>query len=625
MVEWDKMRGAFKMFAGSSLKDDDLAGRVGLQLKELNKIMATLEGHKLVRIYRQNELKEGAQRSVGRQYFYIDYQSFCNVVKWRMAEMRRRIDQGLRNDFDSKGYICPQCHKPFQALEVDRLFNLATGTFNCDICNAEVIENENAENVIGSQDRMQRFNRQMRFILEGLRKTEGMMLPAFDVALWIKNHLAEQEGASAVPETPSRKRRATVVTRSPETKRKPPSLEIDVSPSKRREKSKSHSELVRPITPITKLEFELERLAQPTPTPRLSTVVDKSLFIATSPAHKAAEDLQEPPRSTPPRQKDDLTASPLHVEPYPARPARTTIALDTPAKRHLEGVYDRFLMSTTGVKRNGKGYQSDNVGPVGHVAAPARPHSSMAKRSQKFFHTARRSMPPMFTCEGGMSTAHARSGGQRCAPLGEEARGRRTVREELAEHEGVALPVPRHILSSTFYTTAMPTSTSPDEVDAPASPVSTPSWAPPRAPLPPHRLAKLANALGVATPVPAIHAISSPASSYAPSPILPNTAASSAFDFRRSPTPSVGSAHTYTPVTQTSKYLLHVIPPAHLPHESDNVYDNELLPPPPSASGYHAQFRRGILVPVYPTLQTQLAAIAKEYALPSQHASRQHE
>ncbi|KAI8972873.1 TFIIE alpha subunit-domain-containing protein [Trametes punicea] len=179
------------------LKDDDLAGRMGLQLKELNKIMATLEGHKLVRIYRQNELKEGAQRSVGRQYFYIDYQSFCNVVKWRMAEMRRIIDQGLRNDFDSKGYICPQCHKAFQPLEVDRLFNPAMGTFNCDICGAELIDNENAENVVGSQDRMQRFNRQMRFILEGLRKTEEMVLPAFDVALWIKNHLAEQERAKA--------------------------------------------------------------------------------------------------------------------------------------------------------------------------------------------------------------------------------------------------------------------------------------------------------------------------------------------------------------------------------------------------------------------------------------------
>ncbi|KAI8994232.1 hypothetical protein BD414DRAFT_576788 [Trametes punicea] len=207
-------------------------------------------------------------------------------------------------------------------------------------------------------------------------------------------HSAEVHGAGetatglAVPETPSRRRRATVVTRSPETKRRPPSLEIDTSPSKRWEKSKSYSELARPITPITKLEFELERLAQPKPTPRLSTVVDKNLFIASSPVNKSVAD---DTKLTPPRQKDDLTASPLHVEPYPARPARTTIALDTPAKRHLEGVYDRFLMSTTGVKRNGKGYQSDIAGPVGNVA---RPHSSMAKRSQKFFHSTRRPMPP---------------------------------------------------------------------------------------------------------------------------------------------------------------------------------------------------------------------------------------
>ncbi|KAH9949398.1 hypothetical protein B0H21DRAFT_820195 [Amylocystis lapponica] len=64
------------------------------------------------------------------------------------------------------------------------------------------------------------------------------------------------------------------------------------------------------------------------------------------------------------------------------------------------------------------------------------------------------------------------------------------------------------------------------------------------------------------------------------------------------------------------EYLLHVIPPHHLPHDSD-VLSDAALAPPPSASGYHTQFRRGVLVPVYPTLSSQLAAIAKEYALPS--------
>lgn len=47
--------------------------------------------------YRQNELKEGAQRSVGKQYYYIDYEYFCNVVKWRIAKIWHIIDSTLRN------------------------------------------------------------------------------------------------------------------------------------------------------------------------------------------------------------------------------------------------------------------------------------------------------------------------------------------------------------------------------------------------------------------------------------------------------------------------------------------------------------------------------------------------
>ena len=89
---------------------------MGLPLKELNKIMAVLEKDRLVQVYvvisiplkitdspkscfshRQNELKENAQRSVGRQYFFLDFKHFCNVVKWRMAQIRHIIDSKLRN------------------------------------------------------------------------------------------------------------------------------------------------------------------------------------------------------------------------------------------------------------------------------------------------------------------------------------------------------------------------------------------------------------------------------------------------------------------------------------------------------------------------------------------------
>jgi serine/threonine-protein kinase GIN4 len=66
----------------------------------------------------------------------------------------------------------------------------------------------------------------------------------------------------------------------------------------------------------------------------------------------------------------------------------TSPALDSPTQRRLEGVYDRFLMSTNGVKRVGKGYQSCHVKPIltnvplGSLKSPGR-----------FFHPTRRPMP----------------------------------------------------------------------------------------------------------------------------------------------------------------------------------------------------------------------------------------
>ena len=134
-----------------------------------------------------------------------------------------------------------------------------------------------------------------------------------------------------------------------------------------------------------------------------------------------------------------------------------------------------------------------------------------------------------------------------------------------------------------------------------------PVWPPPRQPLPPHRLAKLANALGVSTPLPAT----------GPTPMrmspIPPSSSSDANLMFRSPTPSASSMYTVT-TSATSKFLLHVIPPKDLSQAAD---ESQYTPLPATASGYHSQYERGTLVPLYQSLQGQLMAIAKEYALPS--------
>ena len=139
---------------------------------------------------------------------------------------------------------------------------------------------------------------------------------------------------------------------------------------------------------------------------------------------------------------------------------------------------------------------------------------------------------------------------------------------------------------------------------------NVPSWPRPRSPIPPYRLAKLVNALGISAPVP-------PRSPSDPAPPPSPLSTSLSPEARRSPVPSIASTSNSPAPLFHSKFLLHVVPPLHVPHESSASETFQLTPPPSSASGYHTQFQRGTLVPLLPTLQGQLWAIAKEYALPS--------
>jgi len=75
--------------------------------------------------------------------------------------------------------------------------------------------------------------------------------------------------------------------------------------------------------------------------------------------------------------------------------------MDSPTQRHVEGVYDRFLMASSGVKRVGKGYQSCHVRPVFSTGKS----SSSPKSPGKFFHSSRRPMPPPVSSEDKFSVS----------------------------------------------------------------------------------------------------------------------------------------------------------------------------------------------------------------------------
>ncbi|KAF8582851.1 hypothetical protein K439DRAFT_1412806 [Ramaria rubella] len=187
---------------------------------------------------------------------------------------------------------------------------------------------------------------------------------------------------TATEESPaSRPRRATLLSRSPESPRAsaeqprqgPPT---DANPPERKAKAKSALNLSRPITPLTTLQFELERKDAPLRSPkRLSAVLDPNVFFDECSAPEGSYE--------PTEQRNTLITSPDSE--------RLTPSLGP--DREVESSYDRLLMASSGVKRLGKGYQS-NIVTSNIVDVPV----SAFKRNPKLFHSARRGiLPPQET------------------------------------------------------------------------------------------------------------------------------------------------------------------------------------------------------------------------------------
>src|ERR1700722_4840801 len=180
------------------------------------------------------------------------------------------------------------------------------------------------------------------------------------------------------------------------------------SPSTCVERSKSQNNLLdRRIAPFAQLERELakgllgglstitqilmsgETESQRPSTPSLSA---RRLFFATPPG------IPTIPSPTTESLDSDLTSCPVHVEPYPEKAKKVNSTLcDAASQRRIEGVYDQYLLATPGVRRVGKGYQSDKASTVLRGAVPS---TSSFSRIPRILHTTRRANPSPVVRDG---------------------------------------------------------------------------------------------------------------------------------------------------------------------------------------------------------------------------------
>ncbi|NXR50929.1 T2EA factor, partial [Hippolais icterina] len=158
------------------VKEDDLLQLLKYERKQLRTVLNTLKADKLVKQRMRVETGPNG-KSMRHNYYYINYKVLVDVVKYKLDQVRRKIEADERDSTTRSSFKCPSCSSTYTDLEVNQLFDAFTETFHCTYCNTEVEEDGSAFPKHDAQTLLAKFNEQIEPVFVLLRETEDIVLP----------------------------------------------------------------------------------------------------------------------------------------------------------------------------------------------------------------------------------------------------------------------------------------------------------------------------------------------------------------------------------------------------------------------------------------------------------------
>ncbi|XP_041976665.1 general transcription factor IIE subunit 1 [Aricia agestis] len=157
------------------MKEDDICELLKFERKMLRARIATLKNDKFIQVRLKMETgPDGKAQKVN--YYFINYKTFVNVVKYKLDLMRKRMETEERDAASRASFKCPSCAKTFTDLEADQLYDMMTQEFRCTFCNDVVEEDQSALPKKDSRLLLAKFNEQLETLYILLREVEGIKL-----------------------------------------------------------------------------------------------------------------------------------------------------------------------------------------------------------------------------------------------------------------------------------------------------------------------------------------------------------------------------------------------------------------------------------------------------------------
>lgn len=157
------------------LKEDDISELLKFEKKMLRARLTMLKNDKFMQAKVKMETgPDGKAHKVN--YYYINYKTFVNVIKYKLDLMRKRLETEERDATSRASFKCTNCSKAFTDLEVDQLFDFNSGEFSCLFCGSAVVEDLSAMPKKDSRLMLAKFNEQLQPLYDLLREVEGIKL-----------------------------------------------------------------------------------------------------------------------------------------------------------------------------------------------------------------------------------------------------------------------------------------------------------------------------------------------------------------------------------------------------------------------------------------------------------------
>ncbi|KAL8815616.1 MAG: hypothetical protein Q9223_005258, partial [Gallowayella weberi] len=126
----------------------------------------------------RQEIREGLQRPINRDYYYIDFHATVDAIKYRVFHLTTKVKQMFKPSEEKKDFFCPRCKAQWTLMEI--LDSVGPMGFLCHRCGAVLEREEQTPGDATGSEKQVKLAAQLDRVLKLLIEIDNSTIPKND-------------------------------------------------------------------------------------------------------------------------------------------------------------------------------------------------------------------------------------------------------------------------------------------------------------------------------------------------------------------------------------------------------------------------------------------------------------